>query len=258
MVKYCPATCNSCHLKSLETRCKREEMGTQHTFAILPDHFVEIFGRLANSMEGHGQYEKVNVLSRDPWLLTIDDFLFAQEATAIIQNIEAWDRSLVNNKEDGVVSHGRTRSNGWCWQECQAHPYVRNALLKVTRAAAISKSHFEPMQVVHYNIGESYKLHHDLREDSDDPSGQRIFTFQLYLNNVEEGGETYFPLLDIAVKPKKGRAVFWPNVYDHDPNLIDKRTAHEARPVMKGEKFVANVWMHMFDYVVPEKWGCFE
>jgi hypothetical protein len=36
------------------------------------------------------------------------------------------------------------------------------------------------------------------------PAGPRILTFFLYLSDVEEGGETSFPYLDIAIKPKKG------------------------------------------------------
>jgi hypothetical protein len=33
--------------------------------------------------------------------------------------------------------------------------------------------------------------------------GPRILTFFLYLSDVEEGGETNFPLLNISVNPKK-------------------------------------------------------
>jgi hypothetical protein len=40
---------------------------------------------------------------------------------------------------------------------------------------------------------------------------------------VEEGGETYFNRLDLAVKPKKGRALVWPSVLDDNPEYWDKR-----------------------------------
>lgn len=255
MVKHCPVTCNMCHLISVESRCTREALGTTNSLAILPDQFMEIFGRVANSM--NGQFGTVEVLSRDPWIVAMDNFLFPQEVTAIIENTNDWGRSQVYNKS-GVISQGRTSSNGWCKEECQSHPYVKNALRKVIRTATVAKSHFEPMQVIHYNVGESYALHHDMLDKENHLSGPRIFTFLVYLNDVEEGGETHFPYLDLTVKPKKGKALFWPNVYDHDPNLIDKRTAHEARAVVKGEKFVGNVWLHLYDYSVPYKWDCLE
>jgi prolyl 4-hydroxylase len=78
----------------------------------------------------------------------------------------------------------------------------------------------------------------------------------LYLSDVEEGGETAFPKLNIAVKPKKGRALLWPSTLDFDPENIDHRTTHEAKPVIKGRKFAANSWIHMYDFTTPNLWGC--
>jgi len=36
----------------------------------------------------------------------------------------------------------------------------------------------------------------------------------LYLNNVDEGGETYFPKLNLSVYPKKGMAVYFEYFYN--------------------------------------------
>jgi hypothetical protein len=43
------------------------------------------------------------------------------------------------------------------------------------------------------------------------------------------GGETNFPDLGIAVRPKKGRGLLWPSTLDSDPSSIDVRTMHEVR-----------------------------
>jgi hypothetical protein len=59
-------------------------------------------------------------------------------------------------------------------------------------------------------------------------AGPRVLTFFLYLSDVEEGGETAFPLLGIAVKPKKGKALLWPSVLDHDLQEFEPRTLHEV------------------------------
>jgi len=37
--------------------------------------------------------------------------------------------------------------------------------------------------------------------------GPRLYTFFMYLSDVDEGGHTAFPLLNLTVQPKKGRAV---------------------------------------------------
>ena len=56
-------------------------------------------------------------------------------------------------------------------------------------------------------------------------------------SDVEDGGGTSFPFLDITVQPKKGNALLWPSVLDEDPEKKDRRTEHEALPVLKGIKY---------------------
>ena len=73
---------------------------------------------------------------------------------------------------------------------------------------------------------------------------------------VEEGGETWFNKLDLKVKPEKGSAILWPSVLNEDPFKIDQRTTHAALPVIKGEKYSANVWVHLRDFMSSNKWGC--
>ena len=86
--------------------------------------------------------------------------------------------------------------------------------------------------------------------------GPRILTFFLYLSDVEAGGGTDFPQLDITVEPKKGRALLWPSVLDSSPMSKDNRMFHQALKVEDGTKFAANGWIHMFDYTTPQKTGC--
>jgi prolyl 4-hydroxylase len=45
-------------------------------------------------------------------------------------------------------------------------------------------------------------------------------------------------------------------VLDSDPTRQDPRTHHQALPVTKGTKFAANAWIHLFDYKMPNLWGC--
>ena len=69
-------------------------------------------------------------------------------------------------------------------------------------------------------------------------------TIYLYLNDVEAGGETNFPRLDLTVQPKVGRALVWPSVFDENPHAADYRTQHQALPVKEGIKYGANAWLH--------------
>lgn len=105
--------------------------------------------------------------------------------------------------------------------------------------------------------GQFYRTHHDyIGHQKNRQCGPRILTFFLYLSDVEEGGGTDFPQLNITVMPKKGSALLWPSVLNADPFAEDKRMMHQALDVVSGIKYGANAWIHMFDYVTPQKKGC--
>ncbi len=59
-----------------------------------------------------------------------------------------------------------------------------------------------------------------------------------------------------AVQPKKGRALLWPSTLSEAPEEIEGRTMHEARPVLAGRKLAANAWIHLYDFAIPNLWGC--
>ena len=73
---------------------------------------------------------------------------------------------------------------------------------------------------------------------------------------MEEGGETEFKKLGIKARPKKGRALLWPSTFDARPLEQDIRTFHEAKPVIRGTKFAANMWIHQFDFKKAHRLGC--
>ena len=111
-------------------------------------------------------------------------------------------------------------------------------------------------QVLKYDTGQFYKRHHDQNSPATSAWGPRVYTFFMYLSDVEGGGETRFPLLNITVKPKQGRALLWPSILDGRPLERDDRTDHEALSVSAGVKYAANYWLHMYDFQEPSKLGC--
>tara|TARA_A100000171_G_scaffold48055_1_gene54975 strand:- start:71 stop:673 length:603 start_codon:yes stop_codon:yes gene_type:complete len=62
----------------------------------------------------------------------------------------------------------------------------------------------------------------------------RVLVFTIYLNDVEEGGETEFLNFSKRVKPKKGRIVIWPAAFPY---------VHRGNPPLKGEKYILTSWM---------------
>ena len=63
-----------------------------------------------------------------------------------------------------------------------------------------------------YEVGQFYHEHHDQNAPKNSAWGPRLYTFFMYLNDVEAGGETRFTRLNISVTPRKGSAILWPSV----------------------------------------------
>ena len=75
--------------------------------------------------------------------------------------------------------------------------------------------------------------------------GQRVVTVLVYLNDVNQGGATAFPSLNLQVQPRRGMAlVFFPATVD---GLLDKMALHAALPAID-TKFVSQVWIRQGNY----------
>lgn len=85
--------------------------------------------------------------------------------------------------------------------------------MNITR---IPTEYAEYFQILRYEKGQFYRSHHDQQTAHWTPQGVRVYTFFVYLSDVEEGGGTKFNNLDIVVTPKLGRAVLWPSVREDD------------------------------------------
>ncbi len=62
----------------------------------------------------------------------------------------------------------------------------------------------------------------------------------LYLNDVDEGGETNFTKLGIKLKPKAGMLIAWNNL--NKDGSVDTYTQHEALPPRSGKKYILTKW----------------
>ena len=111
----------------------------------------------------------------------------------------------------------------------------------------------EGLQILNYKVGGEYKTHFDYFPPEDPGSavhiakgGQRVSTLVIYLNDVEQGGETIFPNMQLSVVPKKGSAVYFE--YCNSLGQLDAQTLHGGNPVVKGEKWIATKWMRQGRY----------
>ena len=78
---------------------------------------------------------------------------------------------------------------------------------------------------------EGYHVFHC--EDSTWAYKHRILAWMIYLNNVEEGGETEWLYQQLKIKPKKNTAIIWPGSFTH---------LHRGNPPISGTKYVMTGW----------------
>uniref|UniRef100_A0A8V0ZHL9 Prolyl 4-hydroxylase subunit alpha-1 n=1 Tax=Gallus gallus TaxID=9031 RepID=A0A8V0ZHL9_CHICK len=103
-------------------------------------------------------------------------------------------------------------------------------------------------QVANYGVGGQYEPHFDFARANEPDAfkelgtGNRIATWLFYMSDVSAGGATVFPEVGASVWPKKGTAVFWYNLFPSGEG--DYSTRHAACPVLVGNKWVSNKWLH--------------
>jgi len=126
-------------------------------------------------------------------------------------------------------------------------PAINLIMQKCCNLFDVNANQSEVLHVLHYSIGEEYKPHYDFFGGTDDHNNftdkqQRIKTICLYLNDVEQGGNTTFPNLNKSIKPKKGNAVFFENI-NPENNVPYIESLHAGEPIIRGEKWLATLWI---------------
>ena len=234
----CAASCARCDLLNPKIRCAKETMNVTMVNTYEPGGITKVFNNFLSQPELQG---KVEMLSQDPLMAVIRDFVTPYEGKRLLELTQAHLKRSTDQGEfdesgvqEQVVSTGRTSSNAWCTGPCESDATVRNLLVRIANVTLSDPLNFESFQVLRYQSGQKYDVHHDGSNDNHMPAGPRVLTFFLYLSDVDEGGETHFPQLNIKVKPVRGSALIWPSVLDRDPRAVDPRTSHAALPVIKG------------------------
>ena len=189
---------------------------------------------------GNNYTGKFHRVSWSPHLYVMDDFLSAEECQAMIDNAYPTlsTGSLVGDNIDKRIKDLRFT----VVPDNKITHVEQSVIDRIHDHTRLSEEHGEILQVSEYLPGQKYTLHPDSIDSSAGPhSMQRIVTFLMYLNDVDEGGATIFPRGNgqnqhmtrqdtepwnlqhfcnmkntLKIKPKKGRAIFW---YNHHADL---------------------------------------
>lgn len=178
-------------------------------------------------------------------LYIVDDFLDKDSCKGLCKLIKKRNRRSTITNDNEPDKYYRTSKT--CDFEL-TNDLVNSVDKQICDYLGVPTERSETMQGQYYEIGNQFKKHTDWFDPNNEKEwsqygsdmGQRTWTFMIYLNDVEEGGETYFPKLDFSVKPKKGRAVVWYNMYPNGKGNPD--TLHWGTSIKKGEKYIITKW----------------
>ncbi|CAG0892375.1 unnamed protein product [Cyprideis torosa] len=162
--------------------------------------------------------------------------------------------------DNSSVNSSYYRTGEVAWIKSNASHIAKRIVERIEAVTGMTDRTAEPLQVAAY-AGPPVKFYVHLGESLlvlGKPLANRckeykhsILSVLHKLNTVPLGGRTVFPVINVALKPKKGSAVLFWDLQRNGGD--DSLTFHEACPVVIGEKWISTKWFHELgnDKVLP-------
>ncbi|RPH65339.1 MAG: 2-oxoglutarate-dependent dioxygenase [Burkholderiales bacterium] len=189
-----------------------------------------------------------------PNIALLENLLSADECARLIQlSAGKLQRSEVVDRTTGQMTASALRSSEGTHFALGENAVVERLERRIAALTGLPVENGEPLQILHYRSGGEYLPHHDYFDPQDEGShahlrigGQRIATVVVYLADVDAGGETVFPKLGLAVRARRGSAVYFE--YANRQGEVDPGCLHSGAPVLGGEKWIATKWLRQSAY----------
>jgi prolyl 4-hydroxylase len=91
-------------------------------------------------------------------------------------------------------------------------------------------------------VEERFQLHFDAVNHV----ANRYLVLLWYLNDVEQGGDTRFPQLDVSIQARRGRLLMFPPYWMYQ---------HEGTPPISGDKYILSTYLLFIDPRIPNAPG---
>ncbi len=176
-------------------------------------------------------------------MFALADFLSYEECRLLMATIDHGSRKstlLTSSYDPNFRTSDSCDLDRW-------HPLLQPIDEKIAGTLGIAPEHGETMQGQRYAPGQQFRAHNDYFNENEPywatmavQGGQRTWTAMVYLNEVEQGGATWFPQAGVRFNPRPGMLLAWNNMNpDGSPNLA---TLHEGMAVVEGTKYIITKW----------------
>ncbi|PGY07317.1 2OG-Fe(II) oxygenase [Bacillus sp. AFS031507] len=197
-----------------------------------------IFHHIGNKIKTEDRDIHIIARLEEPLVVVLGNVLSVEECDELIRLSKD---KLQRSKIGGSREVNKLRTSSSMFLQEGENDLVARIEKRISSIMNIPVEHGESLQVLNYKMGQEYKVHFDFFSNSNVVNNPRISTLVMYLNDVEQGGETYFPKLNFSVSSQKGMAVYFEYFYN-DPTL-NELTLHGGAPVIIGDKWAATKWM---------------
>lgn len=139
-----------------------------------------------------------------------------------------WSGDLYNEEADISGMHDLIgkKFNEVYWSECYKHYADNYPVLKDSASHSVWGN-----KVQRTNVGQGYHVWH--YESAARATCNRLLTHIVYLNDVEEGGETELLYFSKRFKPKTGTMLIFPAAFTH---------THRGNPPLSNDKYIITGW----------------
>jgi prolyl 4-hydroxylase len=181
------------------------------------------------------EIDKINIKKHGNdkyYLYEIDNILTSDECDKLINYTKNKTLSASNTFKNNKSVISETRKSKTAWYKLNENDIVikcSNIAKKITNK---NDNNLENLQLVYYSVGGYFQPHYDVTKDTNIITNvtSREYTFLIYLNDVEEGGETVFPHLNLEIKPKKGKGILFRTLDENDNIILE--SLHGGKPVI--------------------------
>lgn len=151
----------------------------------------------------------------------------------------AFEQSSILEKQDKQFFLNGTNIDVW-WSELKSlmvnfdlawKHYMENT--GVQQAYNLDQFFYTTMKIQKTLPTEGYHVWH-IEHGKGFNNEPRAFVFTIYLNDIEDGGETEFLNFSKRIKPKTGRIVIWPAGFPY---------VHRGNPPLKDKKYILTSWL---------------